>query len=153
MKKNYLILLFFVLNFGALAIGGLLMNNGPDNSWYINLNKAPWTPPGWAFGSAWTTIMVLFSFYMASLIRLKNETLIWVLFIIQWVLNISWNFVFFNQQLILSGLLILSALTFLVGFLMFRFKNNMKLKTWLITPYFIWLLIAWSLNGYILFKN
>jgi benzodiazapine receptor len=153
MKKSYLILLFFVLNFGALAIGGLLMNNGPNNSWYSNLNKAPWTPPGWVFGFAWTTIMVLFSFYMANLLRLKNETLIWVLFFIQWVLNISWNFVFFNQQLILSGLLILSALTILVGFLMFRFKNDMKLKTWHITPYFIWLLIAWSLNGYILFKN
>ncbi len=153
MKIFKLILLFFVLNFGALAIGGFLMNNGPSDAWYLNLNKAPWTPPGWVFGFAWTTIMVCFTLYMAYLIQLKNETQIWVLFFIQWVLNISWNYVFFNQRYITAGLIILSSLTIIVGIFLFRFKNLMKLKNLLIAPYFIWLLIAWSLNAYVVFNN
>jgi len=153
MKKYQLILLFFVLNFGALAIGGFFMDNGPSDAWYLNLNKAPWTPPGWVFGFAWTTIMVCFTIYMAHLIHLKNETQIWVLFFIQWVLNISWNYVFFNLQYIGAGLIVLSALTIIVGVFIFRFKNLIKFKNLLIAPYFVWLLVAWSLNAYILFKN
>ena len=153
MKKIYLIILFLVINFGGLALGSWFMGNAVTDEWYTNLNKAPWTPPGWVFGFAWTTIMVCFTFYMAYLIPLKNKTQIWVLFFIQWVLNISWNYVFFNQRYITAGLIILSALTIIVGIFLFRFKNLMKLKNLLIAPYFVWLLIAWSLNAYVVFNN
>ena len=60
MKSLKLILFFLILNFGALGIGSFLMNNGPTSTWYLTLNKAPWTPPGWVFGFAWFTIMILF---------------------------------------------------------------------------------------------
>ena len=39
--------LFLAINFSALGIGSYLMNNGPTSGWYLTLNKAPWTPPGW----------------------------------------------------------------------------------------------------------
>lgn len=65
-KIKYLIL-FLLVNFGGLGFGSWLMNNGPMTSWYQNLNKAPWTPPGWVFGAAWTTIMVCFSVYLVFL--------------------------------------------------------------------------------------
>lgn len=63
---TYRLILFLILNFGALALGGLFTNNGVNSEWYTNLNKAPWTPPGWVFGFAWTTIMICFSIYMAK---------------------------------------------------------------------------------------
>ena len=67
MKKLGIIILFLVLNFGALAIGGVLMGSSPiENSWYQGLNQAPWTPPGFVFGIAWTIIMLCFSIYLAS---------------------------------------------------------------------------------------
>lgn len=153
MKKLKLILIFFVLNFGALAIGSLLMNNGPVSDWYMDLNKAPWTPPGWVFGVAWTTIMFCFSFYMAKLVQLKNEPFVWILFFVQFFLNISWNYVFFNQHMILSGFTVIIALTAVVAYFMFKYNKLLQLKTGLIAPYFIWLLIASSLNGYVLFNN
>jgi len=74
MKKVLLLAFFLVLNFGALGIGVLLMNNGPQDAWYAALNKAPWTPPGWFFGVAWNTIMICFSIYMAYLIQAKSST-------------------------------------------------------------------------------
>ena len=58
---------FLFLNFGALALGGLFAGSGAGSNWYAELNKAPWTPPGWVFGFAWTTIMLCFSVYMATL--------------------------------------------------------------------------------------
>jgi benzodiazapine receptor len=58
MKLLKISIFFLVLNFSALAIGSWLMNNGPITNWYMNLNQAPWTPPGWVFGIAWTTIMI-----------------------------------------------------------------------------------------------
>ncbi|MDH3796458.1 MAG: tryptophan-rich sensory protein, partial [Flavobacteriaceae bacterium] len=61
------LIVFLVLNFGALALGSLFTNMGISSDWYSELSKAPWTPPGWVFGAAWTTIMLCFSVYMAIL--------------------------------------------------------------------------------------
>ena len=153
MKKALWLIVFLVLNFGALGIGVLLMNNGPQDAWYAALNKAPWTPPGWFFGVAWTTIMICFSIYMAYLIQKKSASNIWLLFFVQFVLNTSWNYIFFNQHFVLLGLLVIVLLTLLVGYLMLKFSKLMKQKTWLILPYFIWLIVASSLNAYVFLYN
>ena len=64
---------FLLLNFAALAIGGLFTGSGVSSEWYQNLNKAPWTPPGWVFGTVWTLIMILFAIYMAMLIKTEKK--------------------------------------------------------------------------------
>ncbi|WP_339895078.1 TspO/MBR family protein [uncultured Algibacter sp.] len=153
MKLLKYIVIFLVINFGALAIGSWLMDNGPQTEWYINLNQAPWTPPGWVFGVAWTTIMLCFSLYMAFLYKLKPTTKVVILFTIQFVLNVIWNYVFFNQHFVGFGFTIILLLTFIVAVFTFSFKKDMGLKTLLILPYLIWLCIATSLNGYILIHN
>jgi benzodiazapine receptor len=153
MKLLKLIIYFLIINFSALGIGSWLMNNGPRTEWYTSLNQAPWTPPGWVFGVAWTTIMLCFSIYMAYLYLKMPTSKIKILFLIQFVLNVIWNYVFFNQHLVTIGLIIIMGLTIVVGSFLFSFKNELKTKTLLIVPYFIWLCIATSLNAYILFNN
>jgi len=153
MKLFKYTIVFLVINFGALAIGTLLMNNGPQSDWYINLNQAPWTPPGWVFGFAWTTIMLCFSIYMANLYLLEPTTKVKILFTVQFMLNVSWNLVFFNMHLVALGLIVILALTFVVSILMFTYRKLMSLKSFLILPYFLWLLVATSLNAYILLYN
>ena len=153
MKQLKYIFLFLVINFGALAIGTVLMNNGPQTDWYTQLNQAPWTPPGWAFGVAWTTIMICFSFYMTYLFLAEPSTRVKILFTVQFILNVSWNFVFFNQHLVGFGLLIILALTFIVATLLFNFRKRLPIKSFLIVPYFLWLLVASSLNAYIFLYN
>jgi translocator protein len=148
------IILFLVINFAALGIGSLFTNSGVNSEWYQSLSKAPWTPPGWVFGAAWTTIMVCFAVYMAFAVeKVRNVRALVVLFGIQWVLNVLWNPVFFYFHHITAGLVIITALTILIGVFLFRYGPAMKLKSLLILPYFIWLLIATSLNAYILFNN
>lgn len=153
MKKTIIFFIFLIINFGALGIGSLLMNNGPMTEWYINLNKAPWTPPGWVFGLAWTTIMICFSFYMLFLYTEYNSTKVKILFLLQVILNISWNYLFFNQHLISIALVSISLLTILTFYFLISYKKKLALKSVFILPYFIWLCIATSLNAYILIYN
>jgi len=148
------LILFLALNFAALAIGGIFTSNGIPSDWYLGLAKAPWTPPGWVFGAAWTTIMIFFGLYLAYLWpTVENNYLFIGLYVIQWILNVGWNPTFFYFHQVFVGLVVISSLTLLVGFFLFYYWPELKLKSALILPYFIWLLIATSLNGYILFKN
>lgn len=150
----YRLIIFLIINFGALSIGGSFTGRGVPSDWYIGLEKAPWTPPGWAFGAAWTTIMICFSIYMAYLWTVvESKNILIALFILQWILNVSWSPIFFYYLNVLGGLITISILTILVGVFLFRYWPDLKFKTVLIAPYLIWLLIATSLNGYILLKN
>ena len=143
-----------MLNFGALAIGGLFTSKGVPSDWYMELNKAPWTPPGWVFGFAWTTIMLCFSVYMAYLWPVvENNKILVGLYALQWILNVAWNPVFFYLHKITAGLVIIALLTMLVAFMLWSFWPYLKVKSVLLLPYLVWLLIATSLNGYIFIKN
>lgn len=148
------ILIFLVINFTALGIGGMFTGSGVPSEWYQNLNKAPWTPPGWVFGAAWTLIMICFAVYMAyGWKHVNNRTIFISLFILQWVLNVLWNPVFFKFNFVFTGLIIISLLTILVGFFLIAYMKQFKAFSFFVLPYFLWLLIATSLNLYIFIKN
>ena len=153
MKKSIAFFIFLFINFSALGIGGLLMNDGPMTEWYINLNKAPWTPPGWVFSVAWTLIMICFSFYMMYLYTEYHSTKVKTLFFIQVILNISWNYLFFNQYLVSISLIAIIVLTLLIFYFFINYKKQLAIKSVLILPYLIWLCIATSLNAYIFLNN
>ncbi len=153
MKFLKLCVVFLFLNFSALAFGSWLMDNGPMKSWYIELNQAPWKPPGWVFGVAWTTIMICFSVYLAQLFKKSITINLILLYSIQLVLNISWNYIFFNLHAIGYGLACIVALTVIVFIFLISYRKLLQYKSLLIVPYFLWLLIATSLNAYIYFYN
>jgi len=153
MKKVILFFLLLLINFSALGIGIWLMKDGPRTEWYLELNKAPWTPPGWVFGAAWTTIMICFSFYMLLLLSVKNDLRVKILFALQVILNINWNYLFFNQHQVSLALLNISLLTILICYFLISFRSELKIKSILILPYTIWLCIATSLNYYVFAFN
>ena len=156
MRKLAVFVLCLVVNFGALAIGGILMGASPaENNWYNGLNQAPWTPPGFVFGLAWTSIMLCFSIYLAtSSVFVLNEPKLRNTYVLHLFLNIAWNpvFFFFHQTWLAFPILIGLILTLIqlnrqMGY---SFYTN---KSWLLFPYFIWLVIAASLNAYIAIMN
>lgn len=155
MKKSiFYFLIFLCLNFLALGLGIYLMDGGPLSEWYLDLNKAPWTPPNQAFGICWSIIMICFALYLTYLIKSKQSHLyIWSLYILQWILNSGWNYVFFNQQNILMGLWVILLLFLVITYFLFYYLNLLKWKTIWILPYFIWLMVAISLNSYIFVYN
>lgn len=150
----YKIIIFLVINFAALGLGSYFTSTAVTAEWYQNLNKAPWTPPGWVFGAAWTTIMICFAVFMAYAWQLnENRNLLIALFVLQWILNVSWNPVFFKYHQVLFGLIIIVMLTVLMGYFLFVYFGQLKAKTLWVLPYFIWLLVATTLNAYILVGN
>ncbi|WP_299116214.1 TspO/MBR family protein [uncultured Winogradskyella sp.] len=154
MKKGYYIIIFLIINFGGLAIGSWFMGDAVSGEWYSNLNKAPWTPPGWVFGFAWTTIMLCFSYYLAELFVERSKTTLWFVFLLAWLLNVSWSWFFFNQKMISTGLIVLILLTLIILYLFVTYRHDrLKWAKYLLLPYLIWLCIATSLNSYILLYN
>tara|TARA_B100000780_G_scaffold63921_2_gene41704 strand:- start:4250 stop:4735 length:486 start_codon:yes stop_codon:yes gene_type:complete len=161
MKIFKLSTLFVLINFGALAIGSWLMNEGASSFWYKNLNRALWEPPGWVFGVAWTTVMLCFSIYLAFIIKgleisfsiFNYKTDLFKLYLFHLLLNISWNYLFFNKHLIELALIDIIILTILMFYFLFKYFSVLKFKSILILPYCIWLIIASSLNFYIAIYN
>lgn len=146
--------IFLLINFGGLAIGALFTSDGVSSDWYGDLNKAPWTPPGWMFGFAWSLIMLCFSLYMAYLWdSVAHKKSIVVLYAFQWGLNVAWNPVFYYLREVTAGLIDIMLLTVLIGYLLYNFWPLLRAKSVLLLPYFIWLLIATSLNAYIFLGN
>lgn len=150
------VILFLVLNFVALGLGGMATRDAVLGDWYMGLNRAPWTPPGWVFGAAWTLIMFCLAFFMASITDFedKSKSMILVIYSSQLLLNYLWNPVFFLMHKTVTGLVVISSLFLLVLWL---FKAGMKQKGFpivaLIIPYIIWLIIAISLNVYVVLNN
>lgn len=145
---------FLLINFAGLALGSLFTAKGVPSDWYLNLNKAPWTPPGWVFGFAWTSIMLCFAVYLTLLWpRVENKSMLLTLYGIQWLLNASWNPIFFYYHHMFAGFLVIIALTFLIAIIIWQYRSEAGLMSLLLMPYFIWLLIASSLNAYAYLYN
>jgi len=130
------------------------MDGGATGDWYNKLNKASWTPPGWVFGAAWSFIMLCFSWYLTELFYNRNSKFLWLLYGFQFILNTSWNWFFFNQHMVKAGFIIITLLTVVIIYYFITFRNDrIKYAKYLLLPYIIWLCIATSLNGYVLFNN
>lgn len=148
------LLLFLVSNFAALGLGGWFTGPGVRSEWYVNLQKAPWTPPAWVFGAAWTSIMICFAVYLAFLWeKAESRKKLLQLYGIQWLLNVLWNPLFFYFRLTSLSLAEITVLSLLMLFFLFHYRKKLGWKSALLLPYCIWLLIATSLNGYIVLMN
>lgn len=146
--------LFLILNFAALGLGGFFTSDAVVGEWYQALNKAPWTPPGWVFGAAWTTIMIFFAAYMAyAWEAISDHKYLREIYATQWVLNVIWNPIFFSYHQMLLGLVVIIALTLLMLYFFMAHWKELNLKSLLVLPYFIWLVIATSLNFYAYWYN
>jgi tryptophan-rich sensory protein len=151
---NTRVILFLLINFTALALGGLFTRGGANSEWYVSLNQAPWTPPGWVFGTAWSMIMIFLAWYMAfAWQHVENNSRLVFLYGIQWILNVLWNPLFFYYHQVELALLILITLTLVVGIMLAKYRPYLKARSLLLLPYILWLLVAISLNGYILLFN
>lgn len=148
-----LLLLFLLFNFGGLALGSYFQGSIVGNEWYADMNRAPWTPPGWVFGTAWFFIMLAYSFYLTRLSVAINHRLISLLFVVSWVLNVIWSPLFFRFHYIELALVVLALLFFSILTFFLLFGRRMGMFSFLLLPYLVWLGIAFSLNWYVIFKN
>ena len=150
-------LAFGALNFLGLAIGGMATGPGVASDWYASLEKAPWTPPGWVFGAAWTLVMLGFTVFIAhwwaeAKLQGKSASVL-RLFALAWVLNVAWNPLFFGAHQ--AGWALLEILTLFAVILALARQgwSQAGVARWGILPYLIWLCVATSLNGFVVWAN
>lgn len=156
--KNYILPFIFALliNFGALWLGGLFTNAGVQSDWYSEVVKAPWTPPGWVFGLAWTTIGLTFSVWGAWMYRniKSHETDLILYYPFSVILNIIWNPIFFYFKNFWLSSIVIISLSVIIGNIIHVTRTQYGWKpALLVFPYFLWLCIATSLNLFILIMN
>lgn len=147
------IIWFMFLNFGMLALGSLFTNEALQNDeWYKGLNRAPWEPPGWVFGLAWSLIMVFFSIFLADLFSEKNARNMTFL-MLSLLLNVLWSPLFFEFHYVLLALIVIISLETVITVKFVMDLSKKKMRALLLLPYVIWLIIAISLNFWVLLKN
>ena len=140
----FLLTCFLVFSFGGLFQPG---------DWYATLNKAPWTPPNIAFPIVWVLLYICIAIAGWRLFHHGNQTLK-VLWCLQLVLNGLWSWVFFGQHWIGPGLLNIILIDALVINLALKARRaELEVVSILLAPYIVWLLLATTLNAYILLAN
>ena len=151
-KNLHVFLVFLLINFFGLFLGGLFTNDGITSTWYSDLNKAPWTPPGWVFGASWTLIMLSLSVLNYFMWKGKERTFLH-LWIQGWIFNFLWNPMFFSLKSVELSLVIITYLLILVSSMFYVTFKRYKYIHLLLLPYIIWLIIATSLNTYVVIYN
>ena len=126
------------------------------NDWYKTLKKAPWTPPSNVFGPVWTILYILMT--LAFIIVWKNTKCYpyctaLTYFLIQLALNLMWTTIFFKMKMPLYALLDIILIILFTYITYNSFKKISKLGANLLVPYMIWLLLAFSMNFYIVLYN
>ena len=142
---------YALFTFGGLFLGGLFTNPGTASEWYASLDKAPWTPPGWVFGFAWTLIGLTWSVWAAKLCDTSRQyrARYWAI----WLLNFAWNPLFFAaHDTLAAGLVIFVLLALVVEALVRTHRDHKKTSLWVV-PYALWLTVASSLNWYVILAN
>lgn len=146
LKNNWL---YIVLCISTYLFGGLFI----PGEWYQQLNRAPWSPPDIAFPFVWTLLYAMIAFAGIKCQQSGDKQLLRLWFI-QLFFNATWSWVFFGQHWVLLGLL--NILILLIVVVLFIYRATCKRDytlTILMTPYFIWLSLATSLNTYIYLYN
>lgn len=122
-------------------------------NWYTDLNKSKLTPPSYIFSPVWS---VLYSLMLISIIiYLKSHYSIKgiILFLTQLIINLLWPILFFRYKYRCISLINLFILNIFVIFTIIEFNKSSPMASYLLYPYFIWILFALYLNFYICVFN
>lgn len=145
---------FLAISFGVAALGSIA-TAGNVEGWYADAAKAPWNPPSWVFGPAWTLLYTLMSVAAWLVWRQRHRVSVrrpLALYVVQLVLNSIWTPVFFGlfpfigAPALWVALAIILALDVMVLLTMIAFWPVSKTAAWLLVPYWAWVLFATTLN-------
>jgi translocator protein len=126
------------------------------NGWYASLIKPSFNPPNTIFGPVWTILYLLMGMSLYLILQTpatpfrKKAVLI---FLIQFTLNISWSFVFFNFQSPFFALINIVILWITILLMILAFQKLSRLAAYLQIPYLAWVSFASVLNAAIWYLN
>jgi tryptophan-rich sensory protein len=149
-------LLFLIIICEGVGLLGTIFTLPSITTWYMALNKAPFNPPSWIFGPAWTTLYFLMgvSIFLILQKKLKKQrTFLVTLFAVQLFLNFLWSVIFFGWHLPFVALLEIGLLWISIMLLVIDFWKFSKLAALLLIPYLCWVSFASVLNLFVVLLN
>ena len=119
------------------------------DSWYFELNKPSWTPPGWLFGPVWTVLYILMA--VSAWLIWKTDGKVFgklsiKIYLAKMMINGLWSFIFFGLHEIGWALADIILLLILLIFVIILFYKENKTAGILLIPYLLWVGFASILN-------
>ncbi len=148
MNNTIKLIISIALTVGLGLLGGIFTATEIE-TWFVQLNKPSWNPPNWLFAPVWTTLYLLMgiAFYMiwkSPASSTKRAAI--VIFIIQFILNFAWSYIFFNQHKIGLAFADIILLWLCIFITIVVFSRINKTAAWLLVPYICWVSFASILN-------
>jgi benzodiazapine receptor len=145
-KPNF----FFIPLFVIITASAASYFADTGRSWYQTINLPAWTPSNSLMVLAWTIIFILTSLSILIIWNKysseKKFGLIIFLFVLNAILNVGWNVLFFSHQLLglaFAQAVLLIANIFLLVLLIRPFS---PLAAYLLLPYSGWVLFSTALT-------
>ena len=141
------LLVWLAVAFAAAAIGAVATVDA--GSFYSQLVRPTWAPPGWAFGPVWTVLYLLMAIAAWLVWREQgagDRRLALTLFMVQLGANALWSWLFFawrNGALAFAEVLVLLALIAATIAVFWRVR---RLAGVLLLPYLAWVCLATALT-------
>ncbi len=149
-------LLSFLALSHAVSFLGSLAIIANAHGWYAAANKAPWTPPGWVFGTVWTVLYTAMAVAAWLVWRQRSARGRGALLVygVQLALNLAWAPAFFGMYPMMGtaalwlAFLVITALFLGAGITVLRFGPISTAAGLLLFPYISWITFSASLNLY-----
>lgn len=144
-----IIALLIPLLLGGLS--GLATNSSLRSTWYDDLEKPSWNPPGWVFGPVWTLLYLLMGLASWMIWRARDEksgvNQALTIYSIQLGLNALWSILFFGLRspglALIDVMLLLGAIVATI----WQFARISTVSALLLVPYLLWTGFATILNA------
>lgn len=141
------LLIWLLLTFVAAALGAWASIEA--GSFYQQLERPSWAPPGSVFSPVWTTLFVLMA--VAAWLVWRVNGLAGArgalrLYLVQLVFNVLWSWLFFGWHLGGWAFAEVILLWVLIGATLVAFWPVSRLAGLLLVPYLLWVSFAVALN-------
>ncbi len=157
MKKTKITdLLIFIVGTELVGVlSGIIA--GGSFSFYKEIVRPPFSPPGWIFPIVWIILYALmgisayFIYTSKATVRQKNFAL--AVYAIQLVVNFLWSIVFFRLEMVGLSVIIILLLLLLIVVMICVFYRIRPVAAYLNIPYLLWTAFASYLNIGVLILN
>ncbi|MFC7521554.1 TspO/MBR family protein [Xanthomonas populi] len=138
---------WFVLCYLVAALGATASIKAA--SFYVELERPAWAPPGWLFGPVWTALygMMAVSVWLVwRRVGWSRERVALSLFVLHLGLNGLWSWLFFAWHMGAWAFVDIVALWLVLALTILAFAKRQRAAAWLLVPYLLWVSFAAALN-------
>jgi len=145
MKIDWMKLAGFIVISELAGIIGSVFTANSIPTWYFALNKPLFSPPNWLFGPVWITLYLFIGISGYLIYKSKNKFLLKI-FWIQLFLNFLWTPIFFGMRNLELALLEIILLWISIFYLIIKTQKKIRVASYLLIPYLLWVTFASCLN-------